>query len=64
MNKYYKLLVMFKTGEKVARKRLLRIFDSEMIDSAKENGFLHTDTNELGEEVYIITDKGIKQRDE
>lgn len=63
MNKFYKLLIMFQTGERVTRKRLLKIVSSELIDEAQENGYIALLKNDDGEIVYMITSKGKEKRD-
>ena len=66
MNEFYKLLVMFQTGERVTRHRLLRISDisAVLIDKAVELGYIeifsHTDD---GDPIYIITPEGKQKRD-
>ena len=66
-NKYYKLLVMFQTGEKITRHRLLRLqsVTEQLIDEALDNGYIviTTPTSD-NEERYVITELGKQIRDE
>lgn len=65
MNKFYKLLIYFGRGEKIARSFLLRKPDitEDLIEAAIAEGYIreiHTDNNEIQ---YIITSEGIGKRD-
>lgn len=67
MNKFYRILIMFQKGEKVARHRLLRLNEvtSELLDECVEQGLLiEVDKTEEGETRYIITEKGISVRND
>ena len=66
MNKFYKVLVMFKIGEKVTRNRLLRLngVTSELLDECVELDLLiAVDKTDMDEIRYMITEKGIAVRD-
>lgn len=66
MNKFYKVLVMFKIGEKVTRNRLLRLngVTSELLDECVELDLLiAVDKTDMNEIRYMITEKGIAVRD-
>jgi len=65
-NKYYKILVMFQSGEKVTRNRLLKLngVTDELLDECIAQGFLYeVDKTDIGEVRYVITGKGIAMRD-
>ena len=66
MNKFYKLLIYFRRGERIARGFLLRKpnITEELIEEAINEDYIreiHNDNNEIQ---YIITSEGIKKRDD
>lgn len=66
MNKFYKLLIYFRRGERIARSFLLRKpnITEELIEEAIDDGYIreiHSNNNEIQ---YIITSEGIKKRDD
>ena len=66
MNKFYKLLIYFRRGERIARSFLLRKpnITEELIEEAINDGYIremHSNNNEIQ---YIITIEGIKKRDD
>lgn len=66
MNEFYRLLVYFHKGEKIARSFLLRksSITAELIDRAiLLNYIVEIDSSPYGDVRYIITEKGIKKRD-
>lgn len=66
MNKFYKILIMFKRGELVTRSRLLRLngVTENLLNECVEQGLLiEVDKTDIGEIRYMITEKGIAVRD-
>ena len=66
MNKFYKLLIYFRRGERIARSFLLRKpnITEELIEEAIDDGYIreiHSNNHEIQ---YIITSEGIKKRDD
>ena len=66
MNEFYKILVMFHSGEKITHTRLLKIagVTEELISRAEKFGYIQktipTDDDEIR---YVITRSGIEKRD-
>lgn len=66
MNQFYKILIMFKRGEKVTKKRLLRLpgVTLELLNECIKQGLVwEIDKTDIEEPRYIITEKGIFLRD-
>lgn len=66
MNRFYRILVMFKRGELITRNRLLRLngVTEDLLDECVEQGLLiEIDKTDIGEIRYMITEKGIAVRD-
>lgn len=66
MNEFYKILVMFHSGEKITYTRLLKIagVTEELISRAENLGYIQkTSPADDGEIRYVITKKGIEKRD-
>ena len=66
MNKFYKLLIYFHRGERIARIFLLRKpnITEELIEEAIDEGYIreiHGNNNEIQ---YIITSEGVRKRDD
>lgn len=62
MDKFYKLLIMFKEGECITKKRLLRIpgINEKLIGEAETLGLIEkTIPSDINEIRYIITKKGM-----
>ena len=63
---YYKILIMFKRGEKITQKRLLKLngVTTELLDECLKLGLLvETDKTDVGDIRYTITEKGMDVRD-
>lgn len=66
MNKFYRILVMFKRGDLITRNRLLKLYgvSIELLDECVKQGLLiEVDKTDIGEIRYMITEKGIAVRD-
>lgn len=66
MNKFYRILIMFKRGELVTRGRLLRLngVTADLLDECVEQGLIiEVDKTDIGEIRYMITEKGIAVRE-
>ena len=62
--KFYGMLMQFTQGTTPCRKHLIRHYSAELIDEAVELGYIvQIRTNETGDPVYAITDKGKELRD-
>ena len=64
MDIYYKLLIIFRTGDCLTRKNLLHIhgIDEKLIDEAEKLGLIvKTTPSDIGEVRYKITEKGKKR---
>ena len=66
MNKFYKLLIYFRRGERIARGFLLRkpSITEELIEEAIDDGYIREIYSNNNEIQYIITSEGIKKRDD
>ena len=66
MNEFYKILVMFHSGEKIPHTRLLKIagVTEELISQTEKLGYIQkTIPTDDGEIRYVITRNGIEKRD-
>lgn len=66
MNEFYKILVMFHSGEKITHTRLLKIagVTEELINRTEKLGYIQkTIPTDDGEIRYVITRNGIEKRD-
>ena len=66
MNKFYKLLIYFRRGERIARSFLLRKpnITEELIEEAIDDGYIREIHNDNDEIQYVITSEGIRKRDD
>lgn len=64
--RYYKILIMFRRGEKITKKRLLKLngVTAELLDECLKLGLLvEADKTDVGDIRYTITEKGMDVRD-
>lgn len=62
--KFYGMLMQFTRGTHPCRKHLSRHYSAELVDEALEAGLIsQLGTNDLGDPVYYITEKGKEVRD-
>jgi hypothetical protein len=66
MNKFYKLLIYFRRGERIARSFLLRKpnITEELIEEAINEDYIREIHNDNDEIQYVITVEGIRKRDD
>ena len=66
MNKFYKLLIYFRRGERIARSFLLRKpnITEELIEEAINEEYIREIHNDNDEIQYVITVEGIRKRDD
>ena len=66
MNKFYKLLIYFRRGERIARSFLLQKpnITEELIEEAINDGYIREIDNDNDEIQYVITVEGIRKRDD
>ena len=65
MNLFCGMLVQFSHGTKCTRKRLLKICSTSLIDEAVDLKYIRElGKNDVGEIVYVITEKGRKKMNE
>ena len=66
MNKFYKLLIYFRRGERIARSFLLRKpnITEELIEEAINEDYIREIHNGNDEIQYVITVEGIRKRDD
>ena len=66
MNKFYKLLIYFRRGERIARSFLLRKpnITEELIEEAINEDYIREIHNDNDEIQYVITVEGVRKRDD
>ena len=66
MNKFYKLLIYFRRGERISISFLLRKPDitEDLIEEAINEGYIREIHNDNDEIQYVITVEGIRKRDD
>ena len=66
MNKFYKLLIYFRRGERISKRFLLRKPDitEDLIEEAINKGYIREIHNDNDEIQYVITVEGIRKRDD
>ena len=66
MNKFYKLLIYFRRGERIARSFLLRKpnITEELIEEAINEDYIREIHNDNDEIQYVLTVEGIRKRED